>query len=182
MSHFSELITGSDNTLSLNWALQECGYFYKKSLIDVPCDVEMSFQVRCRLTFVLTTKLPHETFFSYSAHYTRQSDLAAWSWDRIHRMDYIWQKRRAFMKNSTSGHDALLIGDQLDLILEPSNLFWKPAGGIKKVEVSNPGNERQAIKVPCTVIANLLTFHSQNIDDPPVHFNMRCTGKFLCER
>uniref|UniRef100_A0A915CJU9 Major sperm protein n=2 Tax=Parascaris univalens TaxID=6257 RepID=A0A915CJU9_PARUN len=41
-------------------------------------------------------------------------------------------------------------GDQLDLILEPSNLLWKPAGGIKKVEVSNPGNERQAVKVKCT--------------------------------
>nr|AAN08882.1 MSP-domain protein 4 [Ascaris suum]AAP76179.1 MSP-domain protein 4 [Ascaris suum] len=48
------------------------------------------------------------------------------------------------------GNEAAKAGDQLDLILEPSNLFWKPAGGIKKVEVSNPGNERQAIKVKCT--------------------------------
>uniref|UniRef100_A0A9J2PIQ0 Major sperm protein n=1 Tax=Ascaris lumbricoides TaxID=6252 RepID=A0A9J2PIQ0_ASCLU len=66
---------------------------------------------------------------------------------RIKKATSSATKRR---KQVMSHFSELITGDQLDLILEPSNLFWKPAGGIKKVEVSNPGNERQAIKVKCT--------------------------------
>ncbi|KHN75754.1 Sperm-specific class P protein 32 [Toxocara canis] len=41
-------------------------------------------------------------------------------------------------------------GEQMDIIVQPDSVRWKATGGIKKIELSNAGSQRQAIKVKCT--------------------------------
>lgn len=50
----------------------------------------------------------------------------------------------------------ILLGGGSDLILEPGKLKWSRGGGLQRVTLSNPTNERRAVKV--------LSFHFTRIE------------------